>query len=240
MTDFYHITEEQLHAFIDDELLDHERVQVLEAIENDEAIAQTVNQLRKDMDLLELAYASPPPPVNRQPLHRPAKWGKVSSAIAAGVLLMAGTLGGMSIMQQDSHEISDSFTAVNEYVPAIEDDRILVHVSNNDSQRLDSALNKVEEILQHSLKSNARLDVLVVANASGLALVREGSPYAERINALSKAHSNVRFLACGFAMENVSLKEGKEMKLLPEANKIPAALPEILDRLEQGWLYVKS
>ena len=79
-----------------------------------------------------------------------------------------------------------------------------------------------------------------VANAEGLAVLRENSPYADRIKLLSEQYNNVEFLACGIAMKTAQLKEKKEVVLLPEAKKIPAALNEILERLEAGWTYMGS
>ena len=81
----------------------------------------------------------------------------------------------------------------------------------------------------------------IVANAQGLAMLRDGSPFGKRIEAISNLYDNVAFLACGIAIQNVRLKEGiDEVKLLPQAQQIDAALEQILRRLKAGWAYVRG
>jgi len=238
MKAYEHITEEQLNALIDNELHDHEKAQVLDAINNDDALAIEFNNLRKDMDLLALAYSQPPKPPKTFAFESDRQPGKLMVAMAASIVILVGVLVTSYLTFNSDHTVSESFTAVNQYIPAGKDNKVLVHVSSNDKERIEKALDKVDEILISSKKNHSKLDLIVVANADGLNMVRDGSPYADRIKSLSA--SNVRFVACGFAMENARLKEGKEVTLLPEANKVPAALTEILDRLKEGWLYVKS
>lgn len=41
-------------------------------------------------------------------------------------------------------------------------------------------------------------------------------------------------------MENARLAEGAEVRLLPEARRVPVALEQILSRLREGWTYVRG
>ena len=40
------------------------------------------------------------------------------------------------------------------------------------------------------------------------------------------------------AMAHFELLEGEPVELVPEAQRVPAALGEILKRLQEGWTYV--
>lgn len=235
------ISESQINAFIDDELHDNDRAQMIDAINMDDTVAQRVNDIRKDMDLLRLAYNHPPLPRPEKKIHPDSKKIKLATALAASIFLFIGTIVGLLVSTHSEKVINPSFTAVNDFVAANNDNKkIMIHVSRLDDKKIVNALDKAEEILQYTQKSNKAVDLVLIANESGLGLLRQGSPYADRIHALSNKYKNVKFLACGIAMEVARLKEGEDVELLPDAEKIPAALTEILERLKGGWLYVKS
>jgi intracellular sulfur oxidation DsrE/DsrF family protein len=109
-----------------------------------------------------------------------------------------------------------------------------------DDARITKVLNETEHLLALSKQRDRPLQLEIVANASALGMLRKGSPYARRIHQLASENANVTFLACGFAMENAKLKEGHEIKLIPDAHKVDAALEQILRRLKAGWLYVRG
>ena len=80
----------------------------------------------------------------------------------------------------------------------------------------------------------------VVANAEGLKLLRaDTSPYPERIRRMALQFNNISFLACNRAIEKLRMN-GIDVHLLPEARVIPGALEEIVDRLQQGWVYIRG
>ena len=235
-----HISEEQLNAFIDNALDDKERAQVLEALHHDKALAETVYQMQQDMELLKLVYREPPLPERHpfltveRPVHR-------FRALAATILL-AGILSGLIVYYlPDSRSPTSSFAEL-----ALLDahnagsDKILIHLNTMEEHHVRLALDKTEELLHANRDAGEKLQLEFVANAEGLGLLREDSAYADRIRSMTNQHDNVSFLACGIAMENAKLKEGAEVTLLPEAEKIPAALEQILLRLKEGWTYVRG
>jgi intracellular sulfur oxidation DsrE/DsrF family protein len=57
---------------------------------------------------------------------------------------------------------------------------------------------------------------------------------------LTKEYKNIKFLACGVAKQNATLRENKAIKLLPQAKDIPAALDQIVNRLQEGWTYLRG
>lgn len=119
--------------------------------------------------------------------------------------------------------------------------KVLIHISKMDKQRIKLALDKAEQLLRDSQQQNKALQLEVIANAEGLALLREGSPFGQRIESMSNRHDNVAFLACGIAMQNVRLSEGiDEVNLLPQAQQVDAALEQILRRLKAGWAYIRG
>lgn len=242
MTDRQSITQAQLNAFIDNELDDTERLEILSLISKDPELRQTVNDIRLDMDLLATAYRQlPVSRAARAPDRARHGAQRAFRALAASVMLGIGLVAGWLISGDVERRAAPAFTAVDSFHPnASENDRILIHVSSLDQHRVSAALDKLEKILDDAEKTQRHVKLEFIANAEGVAVLGQNSPYAAKIKSLSAQHDNVEFLACGIAMETVRLKEKHDMVLLPEAKKIPAALNEILDKLKAGWTYMHT
>ncbi|MDH5178405.1 MAG: hypothetical protein OEZ39_04065 [Gammaproteobacteria bacterium] len=232
-----HIPESQLHAYVDGQLDTHERAEVLDATRTDAELARQLAELNRLKELVRLAYQNPPPP-RQLPHSRPARLSRSGQAIAASCLLTLGLVAGWWAHTPAPGPGFQELSQLDQPIPP--GDRVLLHISKMDTQRITHALDKAERLLQNSVQQHRPLQLEIVANAEGLGMLREDSPFGDRIRTMRQQHTNVRFLACGIAMENARLKEGREPKLLPEANKINAALEQILGRLKEGWIYVKG
>jgi uncharacterized protein len=79
------------------------------------------------------------------------------------------------------------------------------------------------------------VEVEVVAYASGLGLVKNGSSMAKEVAELQGLH--VKFVACQNAMrmQHVEAKD-----LLPGVGMVPAGIVEVVTKQEQGWTYIKA
>ena len=245
MTEYEPITDEQLHAFVDNQLDASERAVILKAISNDADLTLRVSHIRQDMELLKLAYSDLPMPSSKQ--NRSRRYGSlsvqrnVSAAIAASVFLVVGIFTGWIVSNTGHDPINTRFTEIKQFDPTRSNKKkIMIHISSFDQKRINSALNMAEKILKHSKDKHRNIELAIVANADGLGVLRSNSTYSARIKNIADGYNNVKFLACGIAMENVRLKEGRTPNLLPQATKIPAALNEILNKLKTGWVYIKS
>jgi len=230
---------EQLNAFLDDELAQDDRAQVLSTLRDNKSLADELAHLQQVNALVSLAYQSVPaaehgPAISGTPV---TAW-RIAAAI--GLLAIATTLGWL-IHQPSQPTNALPFTSLAQldtrHPP---DDKILIHINAMDDKRITRVLNDTEQLLTSARQSGKPLQLEIVANASGLGMLRRGSPYTQRIAQIAAANSNVSFLACGFAMENARLKEGSDIQLIPQAHKVDAALEEILRRLKTGWLYVRG
>jgi intracellular sulfur oxidation DsrE/DsrF family protein len=235
------ISEERLSAFIDGQLDAEEYAQVLEALRRDEAAAQKVWAMREDMELLALAYRDPPLPrdgaIDRRPRRTAARLGTA----AAALLMLLGAVVGWFIGIESGGVGAPAFEEVAHFDAGKADaSKILLHISTMDHDRIEAALDTAEEVMESRETAGRAVQLEVIANAEGLGVLRAGSPYARRIHELATRHRNIKFLACGIARENARLKEGGEIKLIPEATEVPAALEQILSRVKLGWLYIRA
>ena len=116
---------------------------------------------------------------------------------------------------------------------------MLLHLSSAEPDKLDRALDTAEQLLATYRSQDKPIEVELVANAGGLELLRADiSPYAERVRALQRQYDNLTFMACQTAMDRLRREKHVSPDLLPEALVTPNALEEILNRLQQGWVYI--
>jgi intracellular sulfur oxidation DsrE/DsrF family protein len=234
------VSMEQLNAFLDNELEQDDRAHVLAALRDNKSHSDELAQLQQVNALISLAYqdvpTSPHKPVIMQTgLHTPLR-----IAAAFAILLLGGIIGWFFHHPNETPS-NLPFTNLSQLnVRNPPDNKILIHINAMDDKRITRVLNDTEQLLTNAKQSGNPLQLEIVANASGLGMLRQGSPYTKRIEQIAAANSNVAFLACGFAMENAKLKEGHNIKLIPEAHKVDAALEQILRRLKAGWLYVRG
>jgi len=234
------ISEEQLNAFVDNELDTEDRAHVLSAMQEDRDLSEEVATLQQVNDLIALAYEETPTVEHQIKKGMSFGWMPLR-LVAALVILVIGSILGWMLHQSNDLPSNPSFTNLSQLnTKHPSDNKILIHINAMDKTRINQALNDTEQLLDNAKKAGHLLKVEVVANESGLGMLRKGSPYAKRIHQIAVNHKNVSFLACGVAMETARLKERHPIKLIPEAQKIHAALEQILLRLKEGWLYVRA
>lgn len=237
-----HFSDEQLQAFVDDEIDVSDRTEIMEAVARDEELACRVCELLQLKDAVKLAYREPP-----QPAHTNNRWETARKirgplkAVAAVLIFAMGTLTGAVLQTQTSESPTAPANGMARVTPAATEElkRVLLHISTADPERLAQALDDAEELLSDYRDEPQKVQLEVVANSAGLSLLRaDASPYPERIRRMAREYSNVSFLACSRAIEKLRMK-GLDVHLLPEARVIPGALEQIVDRLQDGWVYIR-
>lgn len=224
-------SDESLNAFVDNQLGAQERDEILAAIAEDAELSQRLCTLRSTKDLVRHAYGQVPaarPTRDR----RLSLWG---GAMAAGVALAVGVLIGWQGHRAAALSPSESVLAWAGGFFAVQPTRVLLHLDSAQPERMEEALDLVEAYLAKA--SHARVEVVV--NNSGLDLLRqEATPYAARIAALASRHELLAFVACGNAIARYR-NAGLDVTLVPEARVAGTAVEHIVDRVRQGWTYLK-
>jgi intracellular sulfur oxidation DsrE/DsrF family protein len=234
-----HISDEQLNAFIDRQLTTDERVQVLDALKKDDELSKKLCELQRNDEFSVMAYNTIPEPSKSPYDSAIQKSQRRHFALVAGMLVIISLATGWQLHQLINTKTLPQIGEISQLDPStLRSDKIILHISVLDGERINKALDKAEALLKD--KRNRHLQLEIVANADGVRMLGTGSPYANRIASLSGTYKNVSFKACGIAMQAVKLKQGKDMTLLPEVEKVPAALDQILKRLKGGWVYIHA
>jgi len=234
------VSEEMLHALIDGELEPAEAEQLYSRIGEDETLANRVCILRGMKDMMRLAYSHPPVP--------PGKWQTplnnrrgMQQAIAAGLLLTLGIGTGWLLHSKQAPSIALQETGGGVHLGATVADanRIIMHIDSASHQKFDALLDRADLLLTAAHDHKTPLQVEVLANSNGLNLLRaDRSPFAARIAELTKKHQNLHFVVCAQTVARSAREEGRVV-LMPEAKLAPSAIGEIVDRLQEGWTYIK-
>lgn len=230
MNDKRDFSDESLNAFVDNELGAQEREEILAAIAEDADLGQRLCALRSTKELVRHAYGSLPADRHRQ-ARRVSRW---SGALAAGMALVVGVVVGWQGHRAAQEGGGEAFAWVGNLFAA-QPVRVLIHLDSSQMERMEEALDMTEAYLAKTGKAKVEL----VVNNSGLDLLREeATPHAERIARLAARYEMLAFVACGNAISRYR-SAGLDVTLVPEAKVAGTAVEHIVDRVQQGWTYVK-
>lgn len=249
------ISEERLNAFIDGELDPTEKSEVFEALGEDSALSQQACELRQLSELVRHAYSNPPQSKCFQKTE-PRRITAFGQAAAAALLVGLGaTLGWVSHQQPVAAPAAEDMRAMvwgendrafhsTDLASATSQNglkHVILHLNTSSPAKFEQALTTAEQLLKKYANDNHGAEIEVVANASAIKLLRSGySPYAARVRALQEKYFNLTFLACKDAMDHIrELEELKsDVQLLPGVEVTPSALEHILERMNEGWVYL--
>src|SRR5262249_47750171 len=113
--------------------------------------------------------------------------------------------------------------------------KVAIHVDESDPQRLNLALNNVENIQKHYAEKGEKVAIEVVTYGPGLAMLRaDTSPVKDRIAAMSLEYAELRFSACENTRAGMAKREGKEVPLIKEAKSVPSGVIRLIELQEHG------
>jgi len=235
------ISEEELNAYIDDELEFDERKRIFHTLEEDEHLTHEAQELRQLRAMLRNAYRTPPVPKKNLDKKRSSR-DFFTKGVAAGLLVIFGVAGGWysnSLFLGSGTELSAQSTQQPLSIAINESDNLLLHLSSNDPKKMAAALDYAEKMLARHRQQGKAFKLEVVANNGGVELLRrDTSPFPKRIEKLMQNYDNVSFLACANALRKLQQK-GIKVELLPGTHSDHTAIDEIVNRLEGGWRYLK-
>jgi hypothetical protein len=222
----HEISDEQLNAFIDDELDAADRERVLTAVAVDGALAQRACALRLLKEQVRHAYAEPPAAPSRQ---RPARpW----RALAMALMLAGAALGGwiardqVGVVGNSLARKADTGTWFCISLPG----------TSSRAHRPRRCRGPAARRARGS-GSRSKSNWWPIA-ADSTCCAAEVSPHADRIARNALRASELCLIACGQTVERLREK-GLEVHLLPGTRVASSALEQIVTRMSQGWSYVR-
>jgi intracellular sulfur oxidation DsrE/DsrF family protein len=118
--------------------------------------------------------------------------------------------------------------------------KVAIHVDDSDPQRINLALNNVENIQKHYAAKGEKVEIEVVTYGPGLVMLRaDTSPAKDRVAAMTLEYPGLRFSACENTRTGMSKREGKDVPLVKEAKSVPSGVIRLIELQEQGWSYLR-
>jgi uncharacterized protein len=118
--------------------------------------------------------------------------------------------------------------------------KVAIHVTDADPQRINIALNNVENIQKYYAAKGEKVEIEVVTHGPGLVMLRaDTSPVKERVAAMSLEFPGLAFSACENTRAGMTKREGKEVPLVKEAKSVPSGVIRLIELQEQGWSYLR-
>jgi len=234
------VSDEQLSAFIDDQLDRSEKDQLFAAAQKDPELLARACDYRQLKEMLKHAY---PESQSRSTPNAPGGSRFNLQALAATLLL---GLGGLLGWAAHTEWFGGSQTAPGHILqlggslePLHGASGVLLHLSSHDPAKMEQALDRVEALLAYYEQTAVTTEVELLVNGTGLDLVRDNTPYADRLHALTRRYANITLLACNKALERYRLEHGEQAHLIDDAGITSSALEQIVGRLKQGWTYIQ-
>jgi len=232
----------EINAYVDGELSDEDRIEMLAAMRANPELAREACELTNLKSQLQLAYANPPGIDKCSASQRRSPWTAIAASL---VMLSAGLTGGW--MMGNSPATAERFVMLDAggrgQAPATAESpetRIVFHLTTPDQTEAGELLADVEQMLQAYERDGRPLRVEIVSHGEGLDLLRTRlSQHQEKIHRLSSVFENLTFVACKNTIERVEISEGIEINILPDAEIIDSGVNHVVKRQKEGWAYIR-
>lgn len=232
----------ELHAYIDSELTEKERAEFLLSIQKDAELARDACALRHLKEQVQLAYANPPGEIkSTKAIPTNSRLAIAASFIMLAFGLIGGWFMGNSAVTPDRMVLLDPQGRGQAPATANSGEtRIVFHLTNPDQTLAGELLNDVEQMLTAYEKDNKLLRVEIVSHGEGMDLLREKlSQHKSRISQMANRFTNLTFVACQNTIQRMSIDQGVEITVLPEAQIIDSGVSHVVKRQKEGWSYIR-
>jgi len=237
MTDPDHYTDHDIHAFIDGEMSIYQRQKMLESLEHEPALRERACNFQRGKEWVHAAFADVEPPERDNPQNGRRRCRPVfSMGLAASFMVVVVAFAAGWLLHQSTRQAPLSAVALNDI--ASSQYRVVLHIDQSDHSKFDLALNEAESLLQRYRDKGIKVELL--ANSTGINLLQKdgNNAYLSRLQKITREYDNLTLLACSNALERLREK-GIEPNLIEGTYTGESAVEHIIQRLQEGWTYIK-
>ena len=218
-----------LHAYLDGELSGVELQQFEQELLKNPDLKAELLQLRENKVKIAAFYQNITPPpfeiCQKTPVVFPRYKTSLVASLLVGVLM---GLGGFSLVE--TSKIPQEVVAVAQTTAP----KFMLHLDSKDPVKMQRVLLETQQLLQ----SSPSAAVEIIANYQGIQLFDTQSKSRAEIESLLSQYNNLRLVACQHALERAKT-EGQAVQLIKGVQSDKAAIDEVVDRLREGWTYIK-
>jgi intracellular sulfur oxidation DsrE/DsrF family protein len=236
MKDERGLTDDDLHRYIDGEMDKRSRADFHALLDRDPSLAARVSEYRSvDRTIREALHALEPPAARAPDRGNAATPRRIAAALLLPAGFLAGWFGHSLSNVPETHEYLAG--GVNLPVKGREHFNTVFHIDVDESAAVGEVLDRAEAVLTAYANQDAQVEV--VANAAGLNLLRaDVSEFAPRVRAMMDKYDNLAFVACANTIKKLE-EQGVEVLLIDRTYARETAIDHVVDRLQDGWTYIK-
>jgi len=117
---------------------------------------------------------------------------------------------------------------------------VALQITDNDADKMNAVLNVAANVSKYYSDKGEEVEIQVVAFNAGLHMLREDtSPVKPRIASLAKSIPNVSFKACQNTIDGMGKREGKDIPIVAEADRVPSGAVRLIELNENGWTILR-
>lgn len=227
-----------LSAFVDDQLDGANREAIIKAMDTDEDLRDRVYNLRKIKDLIKLSFGDATPPrVAPETFVNPFRkqcMARIAASFAAVAIAVSAGFAGYNYGTHEGVSPKQSLAELTQ----IQGEKIILHISESDPIQFETTLTYTEKFLDKH-RDSGKAQIEIVANAGGIDLLREGYPLSDKVASMMEKYDNLTFVACTNAINRLRA-QGIEPSIIKTVETEKAALMHIIERVQNGWTYIKA
>lgn len=228
----HQISDELLNAFIDRQITNEERQEILSLIKHDKSLANRICDLQQLKEMTQHAFDDIPQPN----YDRKTKVNLIPRMAAVIAIFSLGLLIGFSSIQITSKQQTVTISQAGKPLT-----KVLVHLTSSNVESGLNTLDNLQQLLDDYDHRKQDVLVEVVANGDGIKLLQSRIiPIARRISELTQLYDNLTFAACKNSIDQIKMAKGLEIKLIPGVKLIDSGIVKVIERQTQGWTYIRG
>jgi len=126
--------------------------------------------------------------------------------------------------------------------PALADSphRVALQITDNDPDKMNAVLNVAANVSKFYSDKGEEVEIQIVAFNAGLHMLREDTSQVKpRITSFAKSMPNVSFKACQNTIDGMGKREGKDIPIVAEADRVPSGAVRLIELSETGWTILR-
>ena len=240
-------SDEHISAYIDGELDNEERAQLLFDEQENPDLAERIYNAHRLKEKIQLAYSDLSTPQLEKRSFSCTAFVHQRFPLVAGLALLLFTAAILvpALNNNDDLIIAEQLIENTQTVSASSIDKVvgtnkqvILNIAHYQPERFSETIDYIEALL---IKNNTdkTFNIEIVASNAGLnALDADTSIHAERLNAMAEIIDRLTIVACAKSLARLA-SEGNSTQLLKAITLTPSVAEQVAKRTGDGWLYLK-
>src|ERR1044072_4995301 len=118
--------------------------------------------------------------------------------------------------------------------------RLALQISDTTPEKMSAVLNVAANVSKFYSDKGEEVEIQIIAFNAGLHMLREDTSQVKpRITSFAKSMPNVSFKACQNTIDGMPKREGKDIPIVAEAERVPSGAVRLIELSEGCWTILR-